>query len=365
MAEIEDTILCVVSFIGSILIFACLLNLIINYIRYKNVDIIPCNIVFFAILSIIMYLISIISLGLNDYYYIYCKNDNECNISLSITSTIYYVFWDFGNISVYILYYQRIYYTINETILSLPKICEIILAVLIALYFLSSISQILAVYLFLLDKEPSLQRILGFIYTSVTGTLHLMISMTILLHFVSRLRKSMELKLMDKNSDNNVFPIDISFPSNTTSINTPGNITNSISLVNQKGFIIKNISKISILSIILTTSTQLVLINQIFFFIVYYTKYLNQFHGIVILIDCFKILDSIIKSLNISLFFIFTNKYYNYIYGYCDKKITKFCLKNIKKKSEINKKISYINIYYIIYTILSRKLFDYFEFKSK
>ena len=111
-----------------------------------------------------MYFISCVALGMAFcYFVINCENENECINIEAIFGRICGIFWDFGNICLYMLYYQRIYHKFNYTMLPLNKIYKIILGILIILYGLSSLTQILPLYLFILNKYLHTRRILSMI----------------------------------------------------------------------------------------------------------------------------------------------------------------------------------------------------------
>ena len=334
---VGDVVTFIVGLSGGVLIFIFLVNLIVNYIRYDNRAVIPCNIMLFAILSIIMYLISNVSVGIAFSFYINCSYKPVCAIPHDIFMAIYFISWDFGNISIYVLYFQRIYYTFNETMLSLSKKCHIILATLIILYLLSSLTVIMHFIIFIIgaDNDGHIRFILTVIYVGVSWIFDFIISTIMLSNFITKLRRSIEMRYI---RENRLLSVNTSLPSTSIELYTQSNSVKSAPIMKENEAIFNIISKISILSIMLAISTQLVLISEIIYVIIVYIKYINDdnvdkyIRNNEIYFHYIKILDSIMKSLNISLFFVFTNKYYQFICGNCHTKITNYCSKNVEKR---------------------------------
>ena len=209
--------------------------------------------------------------------------------------------------------------------LGLSKLCHIVLLTFIILYIGFIVLYAPAIHMSILDGSDVL---LLWIHIIGTWSLDLVISIIILLHFVIKLRKSV---IMIYANNDAVLSINSSVPSITESLNNNNNNNNNKSItIQDTNKLLQIISKTCILSITLITSTQLVLILQITDFLFHCFHMQNIRIICVYVAGFYTILDGIIKSICISMFFVFTNKCYIILCRCIDTKIKECCFRCIQ-----------------------------------
>ena len=270
-----------------------------------------------AILGSLCYLLCILS-NMTRYIVLNIESLNTLSV---ITGSIQLVFWHLGNIFLYIYLLDRLYYGFKETTYSLKKHTLILFWLYIILYFmLISFYCVIGIWRAL---DPDTQiitkafihkafKIWRYIITPIFIIMDLIASISLASIFVSKLYKISKNVYLGRGNFTSIHVQDFS-ESKTD------DIVSIDELRDDKLFIL--MSKVTILSFIMLITNQIVLIMSLVCWMYYDNIVKKSYEPIYYIYNILKVFDSFITSLSLFLGFACTNKLYNFICSFCDKKI--------------------------------------------
>ena len=281
------------------------------------------------------------------------------SIGCVIAGILFAICWDIGNCFVYLLFMESLKNAVMDTILAFFTKCYTVLRVFIILYLFCALTYIPYAYCMNINQTYALytlSQLFSLIDTFGTMSLDFIISISMLFHCIRKLRNGIEKVYFPDNDNPNS---NNALPKNDGTIFSPNNYNGSIQFTSQAISVtllsIENHSlymsemitftKISILSIIMTISTQIVLILQIIHTLIYDERNPKPYRVLNLIWTYYIMIDMILKSCFISLFFVFGDQFYQKLCGCLDLKIRICCLKRIEKKIMKQQKITIINGY--------------------
>ena len=286
-----------------------------------------CKTLFFAFSSIICYTISLIFRALSTHYWRttnYFDSDRVSEtdrIVLFISGAFQTVLWHLANGFVYILFLNRLFYGFVNTRYAVSKAFRVTVITIIIIYILIMLTQI--PYNLSYFKEINIgplshnHEISFFVHYVLTQIIDLVISISLLVLFVKRLRNTIS-RLYDRDSLDDANPAD-----DVCSSVVPRDVKQNVSDLTAKALI---------LSSTMIISTQITRGFSVVYQIVHiYVDYNSNLNVVILMISyLLRNIDCFINSLCVFLLFKFTSKYYNVLCGKCHKCATNVFDKQIE-----------------------------------